>query len=534
MDNKDINGARRKGKSIPDTRQMGFLDTGTAPIRAESANASESDFINPCPDEIFIGDMRLRDYLDDCGLGWIIRMRELLCESDLTSFEAGYQATGRKAIHPAVMLGLIIYGIIEGNSSLRTLESLASRDVGAWWLCGGLRPDHSTTGKFINRFGGILTENYFIELTRMLLTKLRISGGEAAGDGTVIEAAANRYKTIKAESVRAAAAEAEKRAGLKPTDPELQRQAERSRELANLADEREAGIIRHNRRDPKKLKLSTTDPEAVFQTMKNKTTRPSYKPSVLVNAAQMIVGKHVDGSDETVAVRPMLEQHRSILGELPRRAMFDAGYHNMTVLSMSVGLEMDVLCPSSSADDGKWRRKYRDGKFDKSNFIFDNERDVYICPAGADLIRGKARKKHGMNTVLYRGNVRCNDCRLNSKCTDNKKGRTIERYEVDELKEAMVKVFENERARRVYGKRRAMVEPVFAHIRERQGLNRFSRRGLKKVSVEFSLHCIAYNLKKAIRLEARGLFYIVFARIKGEIRIVEIASSIYIATGEYL
>jgi transposase len=534
MNSKDDKTVRRRAKRIPETAQMQLSDSGPTVSKSDREAAFDEDFINPSPEKIFIGDRRLREYLCDCGMDWAIRLRELLEESDLSEIKAGYQATGRKAIHPVVMLGLIVYGIIEGKSSLRELELLSSKDVGAWWVCGGLRPDHSTIGKFIVRFGDILTQKYFIDLTRMLLKKLRISAGDVAGDGTVIEAAANRYKTIKAEAARQAAADARKRAKVSPHDKELIEQAADARALAELADKREAGIIKHRRRDPKKLKLSATDPDAVFQTMKNKTTRPSYKPSILANAAQMIVGKHVDPSDETAAVLPMLEQHRTVFGALPKRAMFDAGYHNMTVLSMSVELEMDVLCPSSKADGGQWERKLRAGKFDKSAFNYDHDRDVYVCPAGAELKRGRSRKKGGMNTVTYRGGAaRCNDCDLRSKCTSDKKGRTIDRYEVDELKEAMAKVFENERARKTYSRRKAIVEPVFGRIRERQGLNRFSRRGLKKVAVEFSLHCIAYNLRRAIRLETVGLFCAILAEAEGEIRIMGVVFWVFNTSGKY-
>ncbi|MCP4566337.1 MAG: hypothetical protein GY841_02020, partial [FCB group bacterium] len=434
---------------------MQLLDPGCATSKSGKDIACDEDFINPFPDDHFIGNMRLREYLIDCDLGWVIRLRELIEESDLSEFKTRYRSTGRKAIHPAVMLGLIVYGIIECKSSLRELELLASKDVGAWWVCGGLRPDHSTIGKFIVRFDEILSEKYFVDLTRMLLKKLRIKSGDVAGDGTVIEAAANRYKTIKAEAVREAAAIVENRAEANPGDEGLKREAAEARDFAELADDREAAIIKHGRRDPKKLKLSETDSDAVFQKMKNTTIRPSYKPSILANTQQIIVGNHVDPSDETASVLPMLDQHRSIFGGLPDRAMFDANYHNMTVLSMSVELDMDVLCPSSKADQGQWERKFRAGKFDKSNFIYDHDRDVYVCPSGAELRPGRSREKDGMQVVTYRAGAHCDGCELRSKCTGNIQGRAIDRYEVDELKEAMAQVFENERARKSYCRRKA-------------------------------------------------------------------------------
>ena len=59
-------------------------------------------------------------------------------------------------------------------------------------------------------------------------------------------------------------------------------------------------------------------------------------------------------------------------------------------------------------------------------------------------------------------------------------------------------------ARRAFAQRKAMVEPVFSALRERQGLNRFRRRGLRGVRLEFRLHLMAYNLGRALVYARRG------------------------------
>ena len=60
-----------------------------------------------------------------------------------------YQASGRRPLHRRVLLGLVVYGIMQGKWSLWELERLALVDLGAWWITGRLQPDHSTIGKFI-------------------------------------------------------------------------------------------------------------------------------------------------------------------------------------------------------------------------------------------------------------------------------------------------------------------------------------------------------------------------------------------------
>jgi hypothetical protein len=56
--------------------------------------------------------------------------------------------------------------------------------------------------------------------------------------------------------------------------------------------------------------------------------------------------------------------------------------------------------------------------------------------------------------------------------------------------------------RALYKLRQQTVEPVFGIIKEAMGFRRFSLRGLAKVSLEWDLVCLAYNLKRLHRLGA--------------------------------
>ena len=529
-----------KGKSrrIPETSQIELFDDVSFEGASFEKGADEEAFVNPSPEGIFIGNCRLRGYLIDREMGWVIRLRELLESSDLSGFKSRYQGTGRRALHPVIMIGLIVYGVMEGKWSLRDLERLAFKDVGAWWVCGGEQPDHSTIGKFINRFSDILTEDYFVELTRMLVKNFRIGSGDVAGDGTVIEAAASRYKAIKAEAAKAAADEARCRAEFYPSDEGAKLAAEKAQVVLDVVVERDRKAGRKKGKGSKGSRVCPLEPECVIQPLKNGSVRPSYKPSILANSDRLIVGKSIDASDETSALSPMFEEYLSIFSSEPSRLLLDAGYHNNRALGFCLSLELDVLCPSGQADSGKWEKRARRDKFGKERFRYDEERDVYICPAGSELLSYKKERRNGQICVSYRC-LSCGGCKLREGCTEGKSGRTIKRYEVDELKEAMALVFENERARKAYSRRKGMVEPVFSELRGVQGLNRFRRLGLKGVALEFSLHCIAYNLKRAIRhegsvgIEAGGVLFAVFAREDGQIRLVGFVGMILIGFEEW-
>ena len=109
------------------------------------------------------------------------------------------------------MMGLILYGILQGKTSLRELEKLARLDLGCMWVTGGICPDHACIGYFIILHDTSLGDDLFKSLTRKVLRKTNSNGERVAGDGTVIEAAASRYKRLKEEAVKEQLEEAKKK-----------------------------------------------------------------------------------------------------------------------------------------------------------------------------------------------------------------------------------------------------------------------------------------------------------------------------------
>ena len=163
--------------------------------------------------------------------------------------------------------------------------------------------------------------------------------------------------------------------------------------------------------------------------------------------------------------------------------------------------------PIREGEPRSMEKKNTTGKYPKSKFQYDEDADKYVCPAGQELVYSSKAKSRGQKYVRYRCR-NCNGCELQSDCTKDRRGRAIKRYAGEELKEAMSEVFKDRRARKAYRRRKGMVEPVFAEMRERQGLKRFHRKGLKAVKVEFALHCMAYNFKRAQRIEMRAVLLV--------------------------
>ncbi len=461
-------------------------------------------FNDPNPGTLFIGEQRLDVFLRGMGFDHIFELRELLRSLDLSSFIARYKGGGRQPYHPAGILGLILLGIMEGKSSLRELETMGRSDVRSWWLTGGVMPNYSVICRFINGNAEELTEDFFEQLTRQILKRTSSTGASVAVDGTVIQASASRYKTIKQEAAEQAAAEARKEAQNSPDNERLAERAAQAKRVAEVAQER-SEVRKKKKRKNVEAPVCPTEPDAVVQQLKTKAFAPGYKGSVAANDDRIITANAVHPSSETAVVPNLIEQTERVTEERVKEVLEDAGYHCAALLNHALEHDINILCPQGRTDGGDESWEKKSGKiFLKNQFRFDEANDVYICPAGQRLERDHEYKGNAQNPayVAYRC-AACGDCPLHSRCT-KAPNRAIKRYEEDEIKEAMREVMKQPGARQRYRQRQAMVEPVFGEMKGIQDLTRFRRRGSAKVCLEFSLHCSAHNVRRYIRLRGRS------------------------------
>src|SRR5713101_5265218 len=121
---------RRRVKRLGNTAQRSLgLSSNSAPAITARVKAGEEHFVPDDPRALWVGDRPLEEYLRAHDLAWVVRLRTLLEELDWGPLLAAYQGEGRKALHPRTMLGLIVYGMLNRQWSLRELEGLARRDV---------------------------------------------------------------------------------------------------------------------------------------------------------------------------------------------------------------------------------------------------------------------------------------------------------------------------------------------------------------------------------------------------------------------
>ena len=124
------------------------------------------------------------------------------------------------------------------------------------------------------------------------------------------------------------------------------------------------------------------------------------------------------------------------------------------------------------------------GAFDRRRFIYEKEKDQYICPTGKQMKFSKNSSRNGVSFRIYKG-TGCLECEKRKDCIEKPTAnyRQIQIYENDKFKTEMRRKLLSEEGRKKYKMRMITVEPVFAHLKRIMGFKEFLLRG-----IELSLH----------------------------------------------
>lgn len=482
-----------------------FLGGPGEPARPTNV-CPEPQFIDPDPADLYVGSSPLSEFLRQTGEVKVLAVRRLTRELDLSEFIAAAKGGGRRPYHPALMLGLVWFAFGEGLSSLRAIERFAKTDARAWWLTGGAMPDHATIGRFVLKHDELITGKAFEQLARKIVKIVGERATDVAIDGTTVAAMTRRYRLVTEEAARDHAKEAKQQAAASEgqTKDKLLAKAAAFDRAAEVAHERTEARTEDQGTYRGESKVAETDPEAVYQKLKDGTFAPSYKPVIAATESRIVVGFDVQPSNENKAVGPVLEQAERVAAAPVERARADAGFFTGEVIQTM--LDRGVVEPliTDRATAAPLREKKVPKRLPTAAFRYDGAKDEYTCPEGHALRFLNTRPlRH--TTVRTYGGAPCSKCPRRAECTTGKSPRTIVRGASTDLLEAMSHCMAYPHNVAQYKRRAAMVEPVFADLLQKQRLRRFLRRGLKGARLEFALHAAAHNLGRLMaRLAAGG------------------------------
>ena len=136
------------------------------------------------------------------------------------------------------------------------------------------------------------------------------------------------------------------------------------------------------------------------------------------------------------------------------------------------------------------------GRFGKSDFTYEQDENVYRCPAGEKLTYRFDSMEKGQRLHAY-WTTNCETCKLKPHCT-TAPFRRVKRWEHEGVIDAMLKrLDETPDAMTI---RRRTVEHPFGTLKSWMGPSHLLTKGLKNVKTEIGLSVLAYNLKRMIAI----------------------------------
>ncbi|PRC90568.1 Transposase DDE domain [Solimicrobium silvestre] len=238
--------------------------------------------------------------------------------------------------------------------------------------------------------------------------------------------------------------------------------------------------------------LSQTDPDA-----RSMRTRGSgivgYNVQTAVDTKHHLIVAHEvsnDGNDRDQLFN-MATQARDAMGVKELTAIGDRGYYKNTEILACDQANIKAIVAKSVTSNAT-----SDGRFGKDDFIYDASNDVYRCPAGQQLIKRMTVVERGITSHKYWASG-CKTCPLKSQCTPSPQ-RRVSRWENEAVLDEMQRRLDHfPQAMRI---RRETVEHTFGTIKFWMGTQHFLMRTLKHVATEMSLHVLAYNMKRMIKI----------------------------------
>lgn len=412
-------------------------------------------------------------------------------------------ATGRPGYDPRLLMGLYLWGHLNGICSSRKLARECQRNLEVIWLCTNLHPDFKTIADFRTaNAAGI--KGVVVDFRRWCVAAGLYGKEIVAVDGSKFKAVNSKQRNytrakLKQLLARERAKISEYLEAMDAADA-AEAEGEETELTAEQLKDKIAGLERYLAEHEQlaaelersgESQVSLTDPDAKL--MKTALgSEVSYNVQTVVDSKlKLLVTYEVtnEGNDlGQLAVMAQAAQQALEVKELT--VLADGGYYEGNALKEceEAGLRTYLPAPQSGA------AKHR-GVFANDRFRYDAERDLYLCPQGEEMRLRTINEKNGKQYKIYRTKA-CAGCPLRAQCTTSKYGRKILRW-VDQ--EVLERLQARNRGRPELLKlRKTLSEHPFGTIKGSMNQAGFLLKGLSKVNTEFGLTVLGYNFKRVL------------------------------------
>lgn len=182
---------------------------------------------------------------------------------------------------------------------------------------------------------------------------------------------------------------------------------------------------------------------------------------------------------------------RDNVGENAETTVADSGYDTAEGLDHAEKSGARVVVASKE-------RLSELGRYHASRFTYDEQRDQVLCPEG-EWLRREGTKRHRQKPHALR-TYRCRvmTCPVRNECSRDRAGRLIEIGPHHQARVRNRARLQDPDSREALRKRGAVVERIFAEIKETLGFRRWTVAGKENVRAQWVLMCAAMNLRRII------------------------------------
>jgi transposase len=415
---------------------------------------------------------------------------------DLRRIKVNTRGTGSEQYPPHLLLALLIYSYATGTFSSRRIEQSTYDSVPVRLLCADTHPDHDTICTFRRENQALLTES-FVQVLQLAqqLKVLKFGQLTVAADGTKVLANASKHSAVSYQ-----------RAGEMIGQLELEVQ-----QLLAKAEQADATPLQDGltipdeitRRQERKAALAQARAEIEARAHARYTAQlAEHEQKLAERAAQKERGEKVSGQAPQ-APRPEPAAQDQYNFTDPQSRIMKAGNGNHFEQSYNAQAAVDV---ASRLIVGE---RVSQAPNDKQELV----PTLAAIPAEAGTIAA-ALVDSGFFSEAAVQQVEQGDAGPTVYSAMEKTGHHRSVADLEKradpeppAAEASVKEVMRQRLRTSAGKalyqlRQQTVEPVFGILKSVLGFRQFHLRGKAKVSLEWTLVCLAYNLKRLHRLGA--------------------------------
>jgi transposase len=454
---------------------------------------------------------------------------------DMSVFDDNYQndQTGRSAYNPKVLLKVVLLAYSRGLISSRQIERACSENVTFMAMSCNQRPDHSTIAAFVSSMKDQI-KPLFRDILLVCEQENLLGGTFFALDGCKLSSNASKEWSGKIEDLKKKKEKIEHtiksfvenhlekdKAEKTVKEQKSARRDNQIKKLQQQADKIEQWLAGHDKKvgsQGKELQSNVTDNDSAKMHTSHGTVQGYNSQAIVDSKHQIIVhGEAIGKGPDNDNLPPVINGAKENLQSIGKAEEYfenkiltaDSSYHSITNLNKCTEEKLDAYIPDNKfriRDErfaGRVGYRPQSKKFTFADFQYDRDKDEYICPNGKQLKqfakpgphRGKLLRRYVSKETD------CRACHLRAKCLRGKDAKRRHfTYYADasgkNISHAMAKKIGSKKGRKIYPKRIAIVEPVFANIRIQKRLDKFNLRGKFKVNIQWLLYCMVHNIEK--------------------------------------